>query len=362
MFVAAYNGAHIWGGAERGVSLILAGLRGRGHRVLLFCNDADVARRAEEIGVPTEMAPLGGDIAVHDAIRFARTLRRDAPDVLLVGMFKKVWLCALAARLARVPRVVVRIGLETDVPRNLKYRLVLSHWVDAIVLKADDVRERYRAALPGLPEDRLVTVHGAVRPPPTRAAPGGLRAEIGIPVHAPVIGSVGRLARQKRFDRLIGALARLPGDVHGVLAGDGEERAELEALAAEAGVASRLHFLGNRDDIGDVLGAIDLFVVSSDREMLSFAMLEALAAGVPVVSTPVSGATEALEADAGGIPPGEIVDFSEDALAGALERLIGDPDRRAAMGRAAAARARERFDFDTMIDRWEAVLAGGGAP
>lgn len=362
MFVAAYNGAHIWGGAERGVSLILAGLRGRGHRVLLFCNDADVAARAEEMGVPTEMAPLGGDIAVHDAIRFARTLHRDAPDVLLVGMFKKVWLCALAARLARVPRVVVRIGLETDVPRNLKYRLVLSRWVDAIVLKADDVRERYRAALPGLPEDRLVTVHGAVRTPPTRAAPEAVRAEIGIPEDAPVLGSVGRLARQKRFDRLIRALARLPDDVHGVLAGDGEERAELEALAREVGVTSRLHFLGNRDDIGDVLASLDLFVVSSDREMLSFAMLEALAAGVPVVSTPVSGATEALEMDTGGIPPGEIVDFSEDALAGALERLIGDPDRRAAMGRAAAARARERFDFDTMIGRWEAVLAGGGAP
>ena len=362
MFIAAYNGAHVWGGAERGVSLILAGLRDRGHRVLLFCNDADVARRAEEMGVPTEMAPLGGDLSVHDAVRFAATLRRHRPDVLVAATFRKVWLCVLAARLARVPRVIVRIGLETDTPRNLKYRLVLTRWVDAIVLKADDVRERYRAALPGLPEDRLVTVHGAVRPLPKRAAPGVVRAELGIPAEAPVVGSVGRLARQKRFDRFIRALARLPDEVHGVLAGEGEERAELEALAGEIGLSSRLHFLGDRNDVGDVLAALDVFVVSSDREMLSFAMLEALAAGLPVVSTPVSGAAEALEADAGGIPPGEIVDFSEDAIAGALERLIGDPGRREAMGRAAAARARGRFDFDTMIDRWEAVLAARGTP
>lgn len=358
MFIAAHNGAHVWGGAERGTSLILAGLRERGHRVLLYCNDPRVAREAERLGVPTAILPLGGDIAVPHAVRFARELRLRAPDALLLGTFKKLWLGALAGRLAGVPRVVARIGLETDTPRNLKYRLVMTHWIDAIVLKADDVRERYEAVLPTVPAERIVTIHGGIEPRPLLRPPGSIRRELDIPGSAVVVGSVGRLVEQKRYDRFVRALSLLPDTVQGILAGEGADRSALESLAEGAGVGSRVHFVGHREDIGDILDALDVFVVSSDREMLSFAMLEAMAGGVPVVSTPVSGAREALERDAGGDPPGEIVDFSVEALSDALARLGSDPERRHRMGRAAAERARERFGFERMLDAWERVLTG----
>jgi glycosyltransferase involved in cell wall biosynthesis len=361
MRIAAHNGAHVWGGAERGTSRILAGMRERGHEVLLFCNDPRVAREAEALGVPTRILPLGGDVAIPHALRFARELRRLTPDVLLLGTFKKLWLGALAGRLAGVPHVVARIGLETDTPRNLKYRLVMSHWIDAIVLKADDVRPLYERALPGLPAERLVTIHGGIEPRAPQALPGAVRSELGVPDDAVVVGSVGRLVDQKRYDRFVRALARLPGEIHGLLAGDGAEREALAELAAAEGVAGRLHLLGHREDVGDVLAALDLFVVSSDREMLSFAMLEALAAGVPVVSTPVSGAAEALEPLEDGEAPGEVAAFSEEALAEALRRLATDPERRARMGAAARRRAAERFHFGRMLDAWERVLAGEAA-
>lgn len=355
-FITAHNGSHVWGGAERGVSLILAGLQERGHRVLLYCNDPRVAEEAERLGVPTAVFHLGGDLAVTHAIRFALELRRRAPDALLLGTFKKLWLGALAGRLAEVPRVVARIGLETDTPRNLKYRLVMTHWIDAIVLKADDVRERFREALPRVPEERIVTILGGIAPRPRLRPPGSVRRELGIPGSAVVVGSVGRLVEQKRYDRFIRALSLLPKTVHGILAGEGGERAALESLAQEVGVGPRLHLLGHRQDIGDVLDALDLFVVSSDREMLSFAMLEAMAAGVPVVSTPVSGAREALERGADGAAAGEVVDFSAEALSGAMARLASEPERRRRLGRVAAERARERFGFERMLDEWERVL------
>jgi Trk K+ transport system NAD-binding subunit len=119
VLVAAHLGSHVWGGAERAVAMLLRGLAGRGHRVILYCNDAAVAAQARELGVPTTLQPLGGDVAVHDAVRFARALRRDRPDALIVGTFKKMWLAALAARLAGVRRVIARIGLESDTPRNV---------------------------------------------------------------------------------------------------------------------------------------------------------------------------------------------------------------------------------------------------
>jgi len=355
MFVAAHNGARIWGGAERATALLLAGLQARGHRVLLLCNDELVARRAGEMGVPTRIVPLGGDGAIHHALRLAAMLREMRPDAFIVGTFRKLFLAALGARLARVPRIVVRVGLETDTPRRAKYRLVLARWVDAVVVNATRIRAPFDA-LPGLGPKRVFVIHNGVVPPERRQPPGALRAQLGIAADATVVGAVARLAGQKRLDRLLRTVAALPADVRCVIAGDGEERASLAALAEELGIAGRVHLLGHRDDTGDVLDALDLFVVSSDREGLSNAMLEALAAGVPVVSTAVSGAEDALEPFADGIAPGVIVGMSVDDLASALRQLLGDADLRARMAEAGRRRVAERFSFEGMLDRWEAVL------
>jgi hypothetical protein len=96
MFIVAHVGARVWGGAERAMARLLDGLQQRGHRVLLLCNDAVVADPAAALGLDARILPLGGDVAVHHAARLALELRRLKPDVLLVGMFKKVWLAGLA--------------------------------------------------------------------------------------------------------------------------------------------------------------------------------------------------------------------------------------------------------------------------
>jgi glycosyltransferase involved in cell wall biosynthesis len=357
MHVVAHNGARIWGGAERATALLLAGLQRRGHRVLLLCNDPAVARGAAALGIPTEILALGGDGMLNHAVRLARRLRMLRPDAFIIGTYKKLFLAALGARLARAPRTVARVGLETDTPRSAKYRLAIPRWVDAVVVNARRIRPAF-ADLPGFDPHRVVVIHNGVEPPVRRQPHGSLRASLGISPDAPVVGAVARLARQKRLDRLLRAVARL----HCVLAGDGEERGALEALAAELGIAARVHFLGHRDDTGDVLDALDVFAVSSDREGLSNAMLEALAFGLPVISTPVSGADDALEPFADGSAPGEIVGFSEDEIAGALDRLLQDPARRGAMAEAARRRAAERFGMDAMLERWEMVLAGRTPP
>lgn len=356
MFIAAHNGARIWGGAERATALLLAGLQQRGHRVKLYYNDP-LMEQEGRLGIPAERRPLGGDVAVPDALRFARVLHRERPDVLLVGTFKKLWLAALAGRLAGVPRIVARIGLETDTPRNWKYRAVLARWVDAVAVNADRMRPHY-LALPGWTADRVATIYNGVERPRRTHEPGAVRRALGLVPHQRVIGTVARLARQKRLDRLLHALAILPGEVHCIIAGDGELRSALEQLARELGLEPRVHFLGHRDDVGDVLDALNVFVVTSDREGMSNAMLEALAAGVPVVSTPVSGAVEALEPLPGGSVPGEITDFCSDALAATLARLLAAPERLAAMREAAVQRAQTRFDFERMLDAWERILSG----
>jgi glycosyltransferase involved in cell wall biosynthesis len=358
MFIVAHNGARVWGGAERALALLLAGLQQRGHRVLLLCNDPVVAEPARELGVPAEILPLGGDVSLHHAARLARRLKQLRPDALLVGMFKKVWLAGLAGRLARVPRIVARVGLETDVPRNRKYRFAFRRLVDRVVVVAERMRPAY-AALPGLNEQGLSIIPNAVHPPTRKLFPGAVRMSLGIPPDARCVGIVARLVAQKRVDRLLDAVARLPADAHCIVAGEGPLREPLQEQAAALGIAGRVHFLGHRADVADVLGALDVFILPSDREGMSNAMLEALAAEVPVVSTRVSGADEALRCDADGIAPGVVVDFDAAAVAEAAGAVLADTERRRAMAAAAGRRAREMFGFARVLDAWERVLAGG---
>lgn len=355
--IAAHNGASEFGGGEKWTLLLLQGLRARGHDVHFFCRDQDMRDRARAMDVPASVGRLGGHLMLPDAWRLAGQLREWAPDALLVSTFKKLWLAGMAARRARVPRVVARIGLSTDLPRrHWTYRLALRRWTDAVLVNADGIRRDFVADLPDLDPRTVATVYDGIElgePPPGRRA---ARRALGLPLDEPVVGSVTRLSRQKRLDRMLEAVARLDR-AHLALAGVGELEPDLRALATSLGISERVHFLGFREDVSTVLGALDVFLLTSDKEGMANAMLEAMWAGVPVVSTPVSGAAEALEG--GDPPPGVVVDPDPQAIAVATERFLGDEGLREATGRAARDRAAARFSFPAMVDAWEHVLGGG---
>lgn len=355
MRIAAHNGATIWGGAERATVMLLRGLMDRGHEVLLLCNSGLVASEAVRRGVPARRCVIGGDVSVFGAFHLALVLRAYRPDVFVVGTFRKLFLASMGARMARVPRIVARVGLESDTPRSRKYRFALRMWVDGVAVNGRRIVEPF-ANLDGFCASRVALIPNGVRVPDGRDAVGSLRSTLGIDSRSVVIGTVARLAQQKRIDRLLDAARSLPQNVVVVIAGDGTQRKELEQIAADQGLSSRVHFLGHCDSTSEVFAALDIFVVASDREGLSNAMLEAMASGLPIVSTPVSGAEEALVADAGNPAAGIIADFSSGSIASAVRELIDDPVRRESMGRAARNRAMARFSMDAMLDGWERFL------
>jgi hypothetical protein len=104
----------------------------RGHDVLLLCNDSLVAEQAATHGIPTKICVIGGDITLHHSFRLASALREYRADAFIVGTYKKLFLATLGARMAGVPRVVARVGLESDTPRSWKYRFALTRWTDAV--------------------------------------------------------------------------------------------------------------------------------------------------------------------------------------------------------------------------------------
>jgi glycosyltransferase involved in cell wall biosynthesis len=137
----------------------------------------------------------------------------------------------------------------------------------------------------GVRRDRVRVVPNAIDVAEFRFDPAArlaARAALGIPPQASVVGGVGRLAATKRFDLLIGALAGLPRGTVLLLAGDGEQRAALAALARRRGVADRVVFAGATAHAREVLCAMDVFASPSEQETFGMAVLEALAAGLPV--------------------------------------------------------------------------------
>ena len=358
--IVAHNGAAVWGGAEINLVHLLTGLQQSGHEVTLCCNHDLVADRAARHLIPTVVKPLRGDLMLGDAVSFARFLRQQQPDVLVLGTFKKIWLGGLAAQRAKVPLTITRVSLASDTPRRWKYRYALEHWINIVTLNAESMRARFLADGPRVDPAKVVTLHDGVEQPRLRAGAAALRAQLRIPAQAKVIGTIARLSRQKRLERLLAVTADLPG-VHCIIAGEGSELARLKTEVQRLNLSDRVHLLGFRDDIGDVLNALDVFLITSDQEGMSNAMLEALWLGVPVVSTPVSGAHEALAPDAAGAPGRVTKSFEVAELTAAVRELLNDARLREQASERARARAQERFSFERMVLDFETLMRAGPA-
>lgn len=187
-----------------------------------------------------------------------------------------------------------------------------------------------------------------------------LAATLGLPPQTRLVGTVGRLNRVKDHAGLLQAFARLRDaapDVALVVVGDGELRGELAALAAAPGLAGRVHLLGDRGDVAELLRAFDLFVMSSRSEGYSIALLEACASALPIVATAVGGNAEIVHAGENGllVPPGD-----PSALADALRAVLGDPARARAMGRAGFDWVRREGSLAAMAERYERLYEGAG--
>jgi glycosyltransferase involved in cell wall biosynthesis len=215
-----------------------------------------------------------------------------------------------------------------------------AHWCRAIVALSGPERDAGIAERIGRPERYRVIPNG-VEPSLYAAGPE--------PVPGRVL-AVGRLAKPKRFDLVLRAFASLAEEVPGAeleIAGDGPLRGDLESLTASLGLEQRVRFLGDRDDVPGLLSRASAFVLASDYEGCPLAVIEALAAGVPVAATAVGGVPELVDTGTGILAPAG----DEGALADALRTLLLDPARARALGEAGRRTVAERLSHDVMVSR-----------
>jgi glycosyltransferase involved in cell wall biosynthesis len=269
----------------------------------------------------------------------------------------------LARHLGARQRLVVHRRLDFPISTGLIGRVkYLSPKVDLYLAVAGVIAEILAKA--GVPEAKIRVVNSSIDPARfadarrRRAEVGAeARREIGIPAGAVVIGNVAALAGHKAHGDLLDAMPRVLKELEAarlVIAGDGEERAALERRAVDLGIAERVHFLGFRKDVPRLLAAFDLFAISSRLEGFCNSVLEAFAAGVPVVATNAGGLPEMVkDGETGLLTP--VAD--PPAMAAAIVRLALDRSLGARLAEAGRRLVESEYTVERMVERTAAAYA-----
>jgi glycosyltransferase involved in cell wall biosynthesis len=345
-----------WGGQEIRVLTEARSLARRGHAVTIAAPPEscifEATRRygVEGIAIPVGRKSLAGLAAM-------RALLRDREfDVINTHSSTDSWLAALAARgLRQAPPIVRTRHISAPVPRNVATRWLYTRATRRIVTTGEKLRRQVIEET-GVAPDRVVSVPTGIdldrfRPGDARAA----REAAGLPAEGFLVGIVATLRSWKGHRYLLDALAkREDRDSRLVIVGDGPQRESLEALARELGIADRVTFAGNREDVAPWLRAVDLFCLPSyANEGVPQALMQAMACGLAVVTTPVGSIAEIVEDGVSGLL---VSPQDADALRDAIDALAADPVRRAALGRKAREAATQRFGEDRMADAMQEVF------
>jgi glycosyltransferase involved in cell wall biosynthesis len=355
-----------WGGQPALILMLSQRLAGLGHEVLIAApRGSALAERARAAGLSTfeelsfrKTRYLAA--AARDALRLARHLRESRHDLVHAHGSQDLWTCVAARTLTRaqVPLIFTRHNTKR-VAAHAANRW-LYRQIDHLILVSGSILERYAPLLAraDLRRERITVIHAAYRP--DRFHPGvdgsRLRAEIGLPPGAPLVGVVGRLVADKGQDDFLRAAAlilRRRPEARFLLAGTGTLEPDLRALAESLGVAGQVRFLGFRDDVPEITAALSVSVLPSvDCDASSTVIKEALACGVPVVATSVGGASEILRPGETGllVPPRD-----PGRLAEAILSLLDDPERARSMGRLGSRDVAQRFTPERLASETLAV-------
>jgi sugar transferase (PEP-CTERM/EpsH1 system associated) len=347
------------GGMEMMLVHLLEGLDARRFQSQVICYDSlgPLAYRLGMSGIPASLLKRRPGVDIPYILRLARQLAAIRPHILHLHNPTAFFYGTLAGRLARVPYIVyTEHGRDFASSNCNKY---LHRVMERLVNRIAVVSESGRAVLEaeGVPGEHIHTIHNGIDTARFQIGEDrwGMRVRLGFDRDQPLIGIVARLDPIKNHASLLRAMPRVTQaypDANLLIIGDGPLRMDLERQAEEIGLGRTVRFLGTRDDVPELLAALDVMVLTSLSEGLSLTLLEQSAAGKPIVATAVGGNAEIIEDGKTGllVAPGD-----EEALASAITDLLANPERAHAMGQAARLRFLQGFTLERMVSRYEAV-------
>lgn len=351
------------GGMEQSALRILVGLKGRGHSCTVVSTNpiGRLGPLLKERDIPHEGVPFLGRAGWRSHFQLRAAVRRHHADAaIMTGPTLTGMLCL---EKARKPRQVLNVqyhhgGEKSNWSWRTLYKLAMARF-GAIAFVSDFIRKEAEAIHPPVARIAHTVRNPILMPRPIDdAARANAKQALGLPPHASVVGNAGWLIPRKRFDVFLRVAARIRAaipDASFVIAGDGPERTNLEALAAELGIAPAVRWLGWQPALDSLYAALDLLVFSTDWDAFPTTPLEAMSHGIPVVaSSEHGGLAETLAEPRFGVllPEHDDARLGEAAIA-----LLREPERARELGRAGRDRVANLCNIDKTVDAYERLLS-----
>src|SRR6266849_4002653 len=347
------------GGAERVVVHIVRGLNRQRYEpaVIAFTGrlGCDLDRLLEDAGVEVRYLGKRQGFDYRMYYRLPSVLKECRPDIVHTHLHGLRYALPFLLQLKKASLLhTVHNLAEREIEPRLRWlqRYALNHGVVPVAVAQEvavSLGRLYRIRRCRVISNGIPTDHYA-RPQTPR---NEWRARAGFGDTDVLFVCVARFAPQKNHAMLLKAFAQGPAsdpNAHLVLVGEGVLREQLEEQVKHLGLDRQVHFLGLRTDIPDVLGAMDVFVLSSDYEGNPLSVMEAMASGLPTVSTAVGGVPDLIESGKEGliVQPGDV-----QGLSNAMASLLRNREARRSLGMAAARRARKNYDVPKMVQAYE---------
>ena len=345
------------GGLENGVVNVINGLDPSRIQNSVCClkQAGEFASRIKDRGVPVFEMGLqkGNDLLLP--FRLAMLFRRSKVDIVHTRNAEAFFYGFLGAKIAGVSSIIHSEHGRIFDDRAIRFwaQKLFSKYTDIIFSLSEQLRSDL-VKFVGIPADKIGVLHNGVdvsRFNTVRRE--DVRKELGISAERVVVGSIGRLVSVKNYPLLLRAVKSSNLDMTTILfVGDGPERDKLKKLAISDGLIERVIFLGHRENVADLLGAMDIFVLPSVSEGMSNTMLEAMAAGIPVIASRVGGNPEIVRDGIDGLL---FESGNERALSELLRGLVDSPPLRTQLGLAGRKRVVEKFSLEAMISQYDSL-------
>jgi glycosyltransferase involved in cell wall biosynthesis len=354
-----------WGGAQFFVLEAARAAKDAGHTVMVAAGGTgELETRSETRGIHfrhldmmrRELSPLHDLAAIYELRRLIKEFK---PDVVHLNSSKMGVVGSIAASLEHVSRIIYRIGGWSFLEDVSTWKRLVYLWSEKLTAAKKDVivtvhpGDEEEAKRKGIrPKDRIVTIPNGIDLTQFDAeilSRDEARNTLGIEGEGIVVGTVANFYAPKNLPAYLTAVAPIltTQNLWLVLMGDGPQRSEIEKTIQRLGIEQRVLITGRRDDAAKLLRAFDLFVLPSSKEGMPWALLEAMAAGLPCIATDVGACRWMFEPDAGVIvPPND-----EDAMRNAILSLAHDEQKRTALGSAARHAVESRFRWEDTIEK-----------
>lgn len=333
----------VWRGGQDQLLALLKGLNQRGHRMHLICQPHTLLeKRAGEHGISVHPLAIRSEIGLHSLLSLVPIFRKINPDILAFNTPKAIFLGTLASKFSRVGAKIVYRRVNFPLRKGFLSRLKYTWGIDCIIAISESIHLQLQMC--GIPASKIRTIYEgmdlSLYPKPSQSKHRN-------PADPVVIGTVAHLSQEKGIHYLIEAASLIPevrDRMRFVIVGDGKCLQELKDLSYKKGLKDVFHFAGFHFNTCDFMKSFDIFALPSLSEGLSSAILEAMAASLPIVATKVGGIPELVTDGDNGLL---VTPADPEALAHAIQQLADNLEESERMGK----RGRERMEVQFTLER-----------